>query len=774
MDSSDPLADAQPPPLGSSDGGEPPTDPILQALLWLCRHYGQTRSAASLLAGHTTDHPMTLAQAVQVIAGAGFSAGVVQREPRKVLSLLMPVVLLMKTGDAIILKGRLDAPDAPASSWLTRLRKGLGAAPAPRYEIVLPGPADEVCIVSEAELLAEYSGWSLMAMPRPQPQSQARGEVDDDESNPDHHWLWGTLRRYIPYYRSAMVAAFLSNILMLFTGFFTSVVYDRVIPNQAFVTLWSMAVGALLATMFDLAARQLRSHLLDLAGKKADVALGTILFRKALGVRMEHKPQSSGSFVHYLAQVEVVRDFSTSASLSALTDLPFIALFILMTWFVAGELVVVLLISVPLILAMSWGMQVTLRRFMTANVRQVADLHGVMVEAMEGLEDLRAAGAQNHFQQRYEEANAHAAKSSVSARALSNWVNNFAMISQQLVTLAMMVWGVHLIHDGKVTAGGLIGAVMFATRAIAPLSSVVSLATRYQGARAALRILNDLMAMPSEREEGKRYISRPEINGQMGLREVSFAYPKGKHEHAPTVLKGVNIQIQPGERIAVLGKIGSGKSTVLRLLGGLYQPTEGFVEIDGIDLRQIDPADFRCQVGFVSQEPRLFYGTLRDNVLMGRPHASHDELLAIAKQTGLDRMAAAHPMGYDLPVGEGGGLLSGGQRQLVALARCLVTRPRILLMDEPTSSMDAQAEVGFIQHLKEAVGDRTLIVVTHRPALLDLVSRIIVMDAGRVLADGPKAAVLAALSGQRPAAAPAAQPALAPNAAARQLEAAGA
>ncbi|WP_374594008.1 type I secretion system permease/ATPase [Aquabacterium sp.] len=709
-------------------------DPLLQALLWVCRYYGVDRTEQSLLGSVALDGPMTPNQALTVLREAGFNAGVVQRQPGKILSLLLPVVLLLKNGDACVVTKRL--PDAGS--------KGDRQA---RFEIVLPGPEPHVCEVSEAELLPQYTGFALMAALRPEGQRAATGPGDD----PQRHWLWGTLRKFFPYYRSAMVAAMLSNVLMLATGMFTSAVYDRVIPHKAMVTLWALAAGTLVAVMFDMVARQLRSYLIDLAGKKADLALGSLLFRQTLAIKLENRPESAGSFAHYLAQIEVVREFSASATLSALTDLPFIVLFVTMTGFVAGPLVWVLVLSIPIVLGMSWGIQSLLRRYMRANMRQHADLHGVLVEAVEGLEDLRAAGAQAHFLRRYEEANAQAAQSALSARAVSSWVNNFAMISQQLVTLAMLVWGVHLINEGQLTGGGLIGAVMFAGRAIAPLGSVVNLASRYQGAKAALYMLNELMRQPTERDPEKRYLARPQLAGELALRDVSFAYPQGRQQHAPTVLKGVSIQIRAGDRVAILGKIGSGKSTILRLLGGLYQPTEGLVQVDGIDLRQIDPADFRTQVGFVSQEPRLFQGTLRDNIFMGRPNIDPHNFLAVARLTGLDRIAAAHPMGFDLPVGEMGALLSGGQRQLVALARCLVTQPQILLMDEPTSSMDAQAEVDFINHLRGAVGQRTLVVVTHRPALLDLVDRIIVVDGGKVLIDGPKAQVLSALAGNRPA-----------------------
>ncbi|MBI3381960.1 MAG: type I secretion system permease/ATPase [Aquabacterium sp.] len=714
-------------------GAALPADPLLEAIVWLCHHHGIDRSESSILDGfHPGEGGITAPQAVQLLKRVGFSATLVRRPPGKILSLLMPVVMLLKNGDAVILTRRISG----------RSKRAGGA----RYEVIMPGSGNEVCTATEEELLPEYSGYTLLAALK---SGTVHGDREAQELSPSH-WLWSTLKRYVPYYRSAMLAALLSNLLMLVTGFFTSVVYDKVIPHNAMVTLWSLGVGTLLGICFDLIARQLRSYLIDTAGKKADLIMGNMLFNQAMGIRLEHRPESAGSFAHRLSQIEIVREFSTSASASVLTDLPFVFLFILMTYVVAGPLVFVLLVAVPLILGVSLGVQRMLRRSMRANMAQHADLQGVLVEAMEGLEDVRAAGAAGYFSKRYEDANAAAAASSLRARTIASIVSNFSTVLQPLVTVVMLIWGVILIQDGQISGGSLIGAVMFAGRAVAPLTSLVALAGRYQGAKAALMVLNDLMAMPTERVPGKQYLTRRKITGQMALNDVNFAYPKGKHDHAPTVLKGINLEIQPGERIAILGKIGSGKSTILRMLAGLYQPTDGFVEVDGLDLRQIDPVDFRSHVGFVSQEPRLFYGTLKENVLLGRPNADVGHFLEVARQTGLDKLAAAHPMGYDLPVGEMGSLLSGGQRQLVALARCLVTRSQILLMDEPTSSMDAQSEAGFINHLRSAVHGQTLVVVTHRPALLDVVDRIIVVDSGKILADGPKAKVLAMLAGQKP------------------------
>ncbi len=727
--------EAEAAPASDATPGAPEAiqDPLLDALLWLCRHHGFERSAASLLDGQRPTQPITGQEAVQLLQRAGFSSTLVRRPPGKILGLLLPVVLMLRNGDAVILTKRLAQRPA---------REG-GA----RYEVIMPGAGDEACEASEEELLQEYSGYALLAAVKPG--MAAGNRALDPES--DVHWLWGIVRKYVPYYRGAMAAALLSNVLMLVTGVFTSVVYDKIIPHKAMATLWAMGVATLLGVAFDFLARQLRSYLIDTAGKKADLAVGNVLFNQAVNIRLEHKPESAGAFAHQLGQIEVVREFSTSATTAVLTDMPFIVLFVLMTAVIAGPLAWVLVVAVPLVLLVSWSMQHMLRKLMSANMAQHADLQGTLVSVVEGLEDIRAAGAQGYFARRYEAANAAAAASSLRSRVISGVANNLSAIMQPLVTVVMLIWGVILIKDGQLSSGALIGAVMFGGRAIAPLNSVVMLSTRFQGARAAMRTLNQLMSLPTERESGKQYLSRDAITGQVALRDVSFAYPQGSRQHAPSVLKGVSLQIRPGERVAILGKIGSGKSTILRLLAGLYQPTDGFVEVDGIDLRQIDPADFRAQVGFVSQEPRLFQGSLKDNVMLGRTHASMDRFLVAARQTGLDKLAAAHPMGYDMPVGEMGSLLSGGQRQLVALARCMVTQPQMILMDEPTSSMDAQSEAAFIQQLKQTVQGQTLVMVTHRPAVLDVVDRIIVVDQGRLLADGPKAKVLALLAGQRPA-----------------------
>ena len=716
------------------------SDPLAQALVWLTQHHGHARSIASLLEGQQVDGQLGPDQAVRALREAGWNAALVQRPIAEFSDLLLPVVLLLRTGDAVILLARQAQASGP-----------------PVCTVVMPGEdgdeGPQKFTATEPELAAEYAGLALVATPRATPMART-GATDDQAAaalrDPGSHWLWGTVRRFTPYYRSALLAALLSNSLMLVTGLVTSVIYDKVIPHKAFVTLWALAAAGGLALAFDLAARTLRAYLIDLAGKKTDLLVGINLFRQSLAVRMEHRPESAGAYSHIVSQIELVRDFFSSATLSAISDLPFIVIFIAMTFVIGGPLGLVPLIGVPVIMGVAWLIQGAMRRATNTNMQQQADLHGLLVEAVEGLEDIKATGAQGRFLHHYEQSSAAAVASAVRSRRLTSLTMNMSMLSQQAITLVMLVWGVYLIDEKVITGGALMGGVMFAMRAVAPLSSIVMLATRWQGARAAMLALDKVMAKPVEREPGRDYIPVREMSGRIALNDVSFAYPPRDGREAPKVLKGISLRFEPGERVAILGRIGSGKSTILRIIGGLYRPAEGMVDVDGVDLRQLDPGDFRLKVGYVPQDSRLFNGTLRDNVLLGRPGADAGRLAAVAKLTGLARVAESHPLGWDLPVGESGSLLSGGQRQLVALTRSLITDPKILLMDEPTSSMDAQSELAFLRQLHESARGCTLIMVTHRPAVLELVQRIIVVDAGKVVMDGPKAQVLAALSGARP------------------------
>lgn len=701
-------------------------DTLLECTLWMCEHQGSPRSAESLCAGLPKGSLLTPSQAQTALGNAGLSSGIVRRRAHEFSSHLMPIILLRKDqGAAVLFGSRRDA-------------KGKLL-----FQVMLPEMGlDSRVEVNHEELSEWYSEHAILVKPNARVDTRA-GEETPRSSG---HWLFSTLWRYRRYYRSAAVAAVMANVLALSSVFFTMNVYDRVIPNQAYVTLWSLAIGVAIAMGFEAVVRYLRAHLLDVAAKKADLVLGSQLFQQALAVRMEHKPASPGAFANQLREFESVRDFFTSATLAAISDLPFVLLFVGVIFMIGGPLGWISLLMVPCILLISIAIQWPLARTMRENLRESSLKQGVLLESVEGLETLKSVGGEGYMTRRWGAFSAAAASTSMKSRQLSSTALNLVTFLQQFQTVALVVFGVYLIGAGDLSQGALIGTVMLASRATAPLTQVAGLAVRFQQAKAALSTLNRLMEMPVDRDSDKHYLPQPPLKGKLELKGIKFAYPSPPDKPNPPVLENINVSIEPGERVAILGKIGSGKSTLLRLVARLYQPTAGQMLMGGLDVAQIDPADWRGAVGYVGQEARLFYGTLRENVMIGHPDASADELLRVLQLTGLDHIAQKHPMGINLPIGEMGEGLSGGQRQLVSLARSLLARPQMLLMDEPTSAMDTQTEAIFMSHLARATEGQTIVLVTHRTSLLNLVDRILVVDEGRIVADGPKKEIIAALS----------------------------
>ncbi|MDR0806530.1 MAG: type I secretion system permease/ATPase [Enterobacteriaceae bacterium] len=701
-------------------------DSLLWTVQWLCSHYDKPVSQSVLYAGLPREERLSPQVALLMLEKVGMGAAWVKRDVDNISSYLFPVILSLKDGTCCILSERHE-------------NKGK----EPSYDLLLSeSNGGQVTLTSEA-LSELYAGYALLCHPKP-----TLDDRSDDflpEVNREGHWLFSTLWRYRHYFTSAAVAATLANVLTLASTFFTMNVYDRVVPTQAYVTLWSLAIGVIIAIVFEFITRQIRAHLFDVAGKKADLLLGSVLFKQVMSIRMEYKPQSSGSFANQLREFESVRDFVTSATLSTLSDIPFCALFLFVIYLVGGPLVFVPLCAVPVILIAAVCIQVPLARNIKENMREISLKQGLLIETIDGLETLKAAQGEGVMQRRWEAFSALAAATSMKSKALSSLTTTFVSFVQQIMTVVIVVWGVYLIHAGELTMGAMIGAVILAGRTLAPLGAVVGLAIRFQQAKSALGSLNQLMDMPTERDDKVQYLPSPTFTGDLRLKNISFSYPTSLMMIPPKVLKNINISIKQGERVAILGSIGSGKSTLLKVMARLFQPNEGQLLIDNLDTTQIDPADWRGAVGYVGQDSRLFYGTLRENVIIGNPSATTDEFLRAVKMTGLDKIAMRHPFGFEMPLGEMGNGLSGGQKQLVSLARCLLLRPKILMMDEPTSSMDAMTELQFIRQLKTMVTDQTLVVVTHRFSLLELVDRLIVLDDGKVVADGPKDEVIAAL-----------------------------
>jgi len=693
-------------------------DSLLAGVRWFCAHYKRPATLESLYAGMPRGQRLKPSMVVRMLEQAGIGAGWVKRRPAELSSYLFPLMLLFRNGEARILVARHGD----------------------RFELLLPEAGAGTITLSAEELQEHYLGYALLVRPKAEP--DARTEIPKGEGK--GHWLFSTLWNYRRFYYSAALATFLINVLALASTFFIMNVYDRVVPNQAYVTLWSLAAGVALAIGFEFTSRQVRAYLIDTAGKKADLILGSILFRQLLEVRLEHKPASAGSFANQFREFESVRDFITSASLATLADLPFCLLFVFVLFLIAGPLAMVPLGSMIVLLSLCAYIQLPLGRLMKENLREASQKHGLLIESIEGVETLKATRAEGSMLRRWEDFSAQLAASGLKTKALSNLAGNSVSLITQLTTVVLVLWGVYRIGDGDMTQGALIGTVMLTSRAIAPLASAVGLAVRYQQAKTALHSLNQLMAIPTVRDNSRRYLEVPK-NATLSLRHVNFSYPAPPMQPRPAVLSKINLNIKHGERVAIIGSIGSGKSTLLRIMARLYQPVDGQLLLNGIDAEQIDPADWSSTVGYVGQDARLFFGSLRDNLTVGNPSATTEELLHVAELTGLHAVAASHPLGYGRPVGEMGQALSGGQRQLVALARSLLLQPQVLLLDEPTSGMDQQTERLFLQRLEQATQGRTLVVVTHRFSMLDQIDRLIVLDSGQIVADGPKNDVLRAL-----------------------------
>jgi ATP-binding cassette, subfamily C, bacterial LapB len=482
----------------------------------------------------------------------------------------------------------------------------------------------------------------------------------------------------------------------------------------------------------------LRSHFIDIAGKKSDVLLSAQIFSKVMGMRMEARPPSTGAFAKHLQEFESIRDFLTSATVAALVDIPFAVLFLLIIWMFAGNMVWVPVIAMVLLLGLSVLVQGPLKRSIEEGSRLASQKNANLVEGIAGLETIKLFGAQGTFQHRWEQAVSHIASWGMKTRRLTNSVTTLANVTQQFTTVSLIVLGVYLIAAGDLSMGGLIAAVMLSGRAIAPMVQMSVLSTRYNQARTAMTILEQIMAAPEEQEAGRRFIHHPVFSGDILFDRVSFRYPGSEHD----VLSNLSLHIKAGEKVAVIGRIGSGKTTLERLVVGLYKPTGGALRIDGIDIGQLQPAVLRRNIGSVPQDVNLFFGSIRDNIVIANPLADESLVLRAAQRAGVTLFTNQDPDGLDKQVGEGGRQLSGGQRQAVAIARALLNDPVMLMMDEPTSNMDNRSEQYIRQELLRLRAEQTLLLVTHRTSMLEVVERIIVLEQGQIVADGPKEQVL--------------------------------
>ena len=693
-------------------------DDLLECLALLTRYYGNPYSRESLKSGMPLENGQFTAEVfIRASERVGLACRVHKRAISEISSLVVPAVLLLNKRQACV---------------LTEIDHGAGTV-----KIVVPEASEGTKTLSIDELTQMYSGYVIYV----------REKHRYDRRTPQtltvksRHWFWSTILGSWRIYRDVLLASLLINIFVVASPLFVMNVYDRVVPNQAFDTLWVLALGAFIVFSFDFVLKMVRSYFIDLAGKKSDILLSSTIMEKVLGLSMKAKPVSVGSFAKNLQDFESIRDFITSSTITALVDLPFTCIILFVIFMLGGPVAIIPLVAMLAIALYSFFIQEPLKQSIDKTLRSNQQKHATLIESLTGMEALKISQAESDVQYKWEKSVSHIATWSIKTKLLTASATSFSAYVQQVANIGMVIMGVYLIAEGELSMGGLIASVMLSGRCLAPMAQIAGLATRYNQSKSALDGLNQVMEMPSERHEDRDYVNRPDLQGAIEFDGVNFAYPNQEIQ----ALREVSLKIKAGEKVAIIGRIGSGKTTIEKLILGLYEPDDGAVRIDGIDLRQINPTDLRSSIGCVSQDITLFYGSIRDNITLGASHVDDDQLLKAAEIAGVTEFANKHPNGFDMIVGERGQNLSGGQRQSIALARALLMNPPILVMDEPSSSMDNTTELRMKEQLKSRFQDKTLVLVTHKASMLDLVDRLIVVDSGRIVADGPKDQVHAAL-----------------------------
>jgi len=693
-------------------------DSLLDSLALICRLHGVATSKDALVAGlPLRDGKMTPALLKRSADRVNLAVTILKKPLNGIRPEYLPAILLLKDEAACVV-AKLD----PANNQASVIFPELGEA-----EVLMP--LDELAARSLGYLIVAKLKYSF------DQRAPSVGKVRLQ------HWFWGSLAENSRIYRDVMIAAFVVNMFALAMPLFTMNVYDRVLPNRATETLWVMAVGISLIVIGDLVLRTMRGYFLDWASTRIDVKLTTRIMEHVLGIRLEQRPNSVGSFANNLRSFETVRDFITSATITTFIDIPFGLIFIAVIAWISWPMIIPVLLGAVVILIYSFSVQTKMHDLSETMYRASAIRNATLIESLVGLETVKALGIEGHMQRKWEHSSHFLTEVTSKLRLLTASINNGSTSIQQLITVSIVVLGVYLVINGEMTMGGLIACSMLASRALVPVAQTAGLLTQYHNASTSLTSLDEIMHRPVERPLDGTFLSRPAFNGDIEFREVTFRYP-GAEEDA---LTKVSFKIKAGEHVAILGRMGSGKTTIHKLILGLYQPVSGAILIDGIDARQIDPAELRRCVGYVQQDTQLFYGSMRDNLSISAPHVDDAAVLAAAHVGGIDEFVNAHPKGFDMLVGERGETLSGGQRQGVGIARAFISKPAILLLDEPTSAMDHSGEDAIKRRLLAATKDKTLVLISHRSSLYDLVNRIIVIDSGRIVADGPKDQVTDAL-----------------------------
>ncbi|MEA1918126.1 MAG: type I secretion system permease/ATPase [Campylobacterota bacterium] len=699
-------------------------DALLETLVLYTKLYDKPYTAEALTAGlpispdESTPELFSINKSKglfsRAAAKAGMKSSIFKRPLDTISPLQLPVIILLANQGACILDS-IDEKTGEATIFM---------------------PSEEpVPIVIDFDMLeSQYIGFGFLVKKNFEFAQENKKTLNLKQK----HWFWSTIALSKGIYRDVLFAALLVNLFVLATPLFTMNVYDRVVPNNAVETLWVFAVGVVIIYTLDIFLKLTRSYLLESAAKKSDIIMSSILFDKVLSLKMANSPQSIGSFANTIRDFDSIRGFLTNATMTALVDLPFTIIFLAVIAYIGGVIVLIPLVTVVIILGYAYFVKKPLRASIESTHEAQGKKNAVLIETLGNLETIKSMSTEGRSQWKWEETIGEIATKSVKSRLLSATIPTITQFLIQINSVGMVVAGVYLIKEHELTMGGLIAIVLLTGRTLAPLGQATGLMTNYEDTKQAYDAINNIIDMPSERPDGKQFVTTPDFTGNIEFKDVTFTYPDADMP----ALKNVSFVVKSGEKIGIIGRIGSGKSTIEKLMLGLYEPDSGSILVDGLDINQIDPADLRKNISYVSQDTMLFKGTVKENIIYRASHVNDAAMIKAAQISAADQFIKRHPKGYDMPIGERGVGLSGGQRQSIGISRAFLFPTPMIILDEPTSSMDQLTESLVMKNIADATKHQNLIIVTQKMVLLNVVDRVIVMHEGKVYLDGPKDEVL--------------------------------
>jgi ATP-binding cassette subfamily C protein LapB len=705
-------------------------DPLLKCLVIFTKLHNKPYSAEALIEGlpvanglgnvelFSTEGSKSLFS--RAARRAGFTSTLVEKSLNDISPLVLPCILILKGRKACI----LDSFSADKK----------------QAKIIYPDVETSEKWIDVDTLSREYLGYSFYLKKEFVAEDRTKQYLINKKTS---HWFWGTLKLSTNIYRDVIIASIVINFFVLASPLFTMNVYDRVVPNNATETLWVLAVGILVIFVIDLLIKLTRAYFLEIAGKKSDVIMSSMIFEKVLDMKMAFRPKSIGSFANNLKEFDTIRSFFTSSTISALVDLPFTIIFLVVIYYIAGTIVIVPIVISFIIIIYMLFIKEPLQKSIESTYEAAAVKNGILIETLGGIETVKTMSGSGLVQWNWEEATGEIANRSLKSKILTNSIGLVTSFLVQINTVVVVLIGVYMIKEMELTMGGLIASVILSSRAIAPMGQVVGLIASYEQTKTAYDTIENIMKLPVERPDGKKFVRRESIRGDIEFNNVKFTYPEAQK----SALNGVSFSIKAGEKVGIVGKNGSGKTTIEKLILGLYEPDDGSILIDGIDINQIDPVDLRKSIGYVPQDVVLFNGTVKENIVYKHPSVDDVSILKAAKISATDEFVSTHPLGFDMPVFERGEGLSGGQKQSIAIARAFLLDSPIIVLDEPTTSLDNSTEQKIKNLLNENLQGKTTILVTHKSSLLSLVDRLIVLDNGRVILDGKRDVVLEKLQG---------------------------